>query len=166
MDDFTPESYDEYLTAQVMLPVGGELSKGQVIKHRRDHNGRPIGLRHANPLLDAREYEVQFMDGSTQSYLANTIAENLYSQVDADGRQFAVMDEITDHEYDPMALTEEEVALIATGKKHQTTKGWKLVVAWKDGTTSRVPLHEMKNTYLVQMAEYAVANKIADAPAF
>jgi hypothetical protein len=29
-DSFTPESYDEYLLAQVVLPVGGKLHKGQV----------------------------------------------------------------------------------------------------------------------------------------
>ena len=140
IDDFTPETYDEYLTAQVMLPVGGEMTKGQVVKRLRDHNGRPIGIRHSNPILDSREYEVQFADGSSQSFLANTIAENLYSQVDTEGRQFAIMTEITDHEFDPSALTAEEQELIASGKKHQTTKGWKLMVAWKDGTTSLVPL--------------------------
>ncbi len=63
-------------------------------------------------------------------------------------------------------MTEEDLKLIANGKKHQTTKGWQLVVAWKDGTTSKVPLREMKNAYPVQVAEYAVANKIHDAPAF
>ncbi len=119
MDDFTPESYDEYLTAQILLPVGGEMAKGQVIKRRRDHNGRPVGIRHSNLILDTREYEVQFPDGSTQSYLANVIAENLYSQVDAEGNQYAVMDEITDHEYDASVMTEGDLKLIADGKKHQ-----------------------------------------------
>jgi hypothetical protein len=63
-------------------------------------------------------------------------------------------------------MMEEDLKLIADGKKHQTTKGWQLVVAWKDGTTSKVPLREMRNAYPVQVAEYAVANKIHDAPAF
>ena len=36
MDDFTPENYDEYLTAQILLPVGGEMAKGQVTKRRQD----------------------------------------------------------------------------------------------------------------------------------
>jgi len=62
MDDFTPESYDEYLTAQIFLPVGGEMAKGQVTKCRRDQDGRPIGVRHSNPMLDTCEYEVQYPD--------------------------------------------------------------------------------------------------------
>ena len=73
-DDYTPESYDEYLLAQVNLPVGDTFRKGQVIRRKRDSNGRPLGVRNTNPLLDSREYEVLFPDGSTQSYLANTIA--------------------------------------------------------------------------------------------
>jgi len=63
-------------------------------------------------------------------------------------------------------MMEEDLKLIADGKKHQTTKGWQLVVAWKDGTTSKVSLQDMRNAYPVQGAEYVVANKIQDAPAF
>ena len=38
-DDHTPESYDEYLTAQVLLPQGGEAKKATVIGRKRDHDG-------------------------------------------------------------------------------------------------------------------------------
>jgi hypothetical protein len=44
MDDFTPETFDEYLSAQVVLPVGDTMQCGKVIRHRRDHNGKPVGL--------------------------------------------------------------------------------------------------------------------------
>jgi hypothetical protein len=84
-DTFTPESFDEYLSAQVALPVGGEARRGQVVRWKRDHNGRPVGIQNSNPLLDTREYEVEFPDGTTQSYAANVIAKNLYSQVDEEG---------------------------------------------------------------------------------
>jgi hypothetical protein len=43
-DTFTPESFDEYLQAQVVLPVGGELQRGQVTRRLRDQNGNPIGV--------------------------------------------------------------------------------------------------------------------------
>jgi hypothetical protein len=85
-EDFTPESYDEYLTAQVLLPHGGEASKATVVCRKRDHDGRLIGKRHANPLLDNRLYEVEFPDGTTKAASANLIAENLLSQVDDEGR--------------------------------------------------------------------------------
>jgi hypothetical protein len=157
-DNFTPDAYDEYLQAQVVLPIGGELYRGQVIRRKRDHEGRPVGVRNENPLLDTREYEVAFPDGSSGSYLANTIAENLYSQVDQEGRQFALISEIIDHEFN-----EKDANL---DPSRHTTKGWRFLVAWKDGSSSYVPLREMKNTYPLETADYAVSNGIDKEPAF
>ncbi len=37
-----------------------------------------------------------------------------------------------------------------------TNKGWKLLVAWKDGTTSYVLLKEMKNAFPLETADYVV----------
>jgi hypothetical protein len=51
-DSFTPEAYDEYLTAEVLLPNMGEMTKAKVVGRKRDADGNPIGLRNANPLLD------------------------------------------------------------------------------------------------------------------
>jgi hypothetical protein len=104
MDSFTPETYDEYLSAEVMLPCGDTMQMGEIIKCRRDHNGRPIGKRNAIPILDTHEYEVQFPDGSQQCYMANAIAENLYSQVDSEGRSYAILQEIIGHECDDTVI--------------------------------------------------------------
>jgi hypothetical protein len=121
-DSFTPESYDEYLLAQVSLPVGGEFKRGEVIRRKRDHNGRPIGVRNTNPMLDTREYEVQFPDGSSQSYTAKIIAENIYSQVDEEGNMYSVFSEIIGHDKDDTAFTMEQ--LEASGKPCFTTAEW------------------------------------------
>lgn len=86
----TIPAYDKYLVAQVLLPLGESMQMGEVIKRKRDHNGRPVGVRNPNPLLDTREYIISFPDGTQQSYMANAIAENLYSQVDAEGRTHAI----------------------------------------------------------------------------
>jgi hypothetical protein len=51
-DDFTSESWDKYLSAQVLLPKGDPQQRGQVIHRKRDNNGQPIGLRQRNPWLD------------------------------------------------------------------------------------------------------------------
>ncbi len=157
-DDFTPEAYDEYLRAQVILPVGGELKRGEVIRRKRDHEGCPLGVRNTNPLLDTREYDVTFPDGSSESYMANTIAEGIYSQVDQEGRMFTLLSEIIDHEEDK-AQTQ-----VATGR--YTTRGWRFLVNWKDGSTSYVPLREMKNTYPIETTDYAMANRLEKEPAF
>lgn len=39
MDSFTPESYDEYLSAQVILPCGDTMQHGEVVRCRQDHGG-------------------------------------------------------------------------------------------------------------------------------
>ena len=38
-----------------------------------------------NPLLDSRNYEIEYTDGITEALAANTIAENLPAQVDDQG---------------------------------------------------------------------------------
>ena len=82
----------------MLLPQGGEASKATVVCRKRDHDGRPIGKRHANPLLDTRLYEVEFPDGTTKAVSANLIAENLLSQVDEEGRSYSILGEIVDHQ--------------------------------------------------------------------
>ncbi len=81
----------------MLLPQGGEAKKATVVVRKRDHDGRPIGKRHANPLLDTCLYEVEFPDGSTEAIAANLIAENMLSQVDDEGRSYSVLSEIVDH---------------------------------------------------------------------
>ena len=168
-EDFTPESYDEYLTAQVLLPHGGEASKATVVCRKRDHDGRPIGKRHANPLLDTRLYEVEFPDGTMKAVSANLIAENLLSQVDDEGRSYSILREIVDHRTNGQALSKDDgFTTDRKGKRHPriTTQGWELQVEWRDGSATWVPLKELKQSNPVEVAEYAVANKIAEEPAF
>jgi hypothetical protein len=98
------------------------------------------------------------------------IAESLYSQVDNEGNQFLLMDEILDHESDATAVTIANMHVEgnagANPQLKRTTKGWKLLVLWKDGTSTWVPLKDLKESNPVQIAEYAVGNKIASESAF
>ena len=85
------DSYDEFIGATFLLdPLkspGNVATKATVIRRKTDSLGNPLGRAHGNPLLDTREYEVQLEDGTFDSYFANTIAENLYSQCDAEGKE-------------------------------------------------------------------------------
>ena len=96
-DEYTPETYDNYLMVKCLLPRGGEQHKGTVKSRAKDCNGNPIGTRNENPVLDTRQYEVEFLDGSTETYDANVIAENIYSQVDDEGNQMLMLKEIIGH---------------------------------------------------------------------
>ena len=168
-DDYTPEALDEYLATDVILPHGGEAQRATVLRRKRNQDGDPIGKRNQNPILDTREYEVQFPDGSTDTCTANTIAENMYSQVDNQGREYLLLQEITDHKTDGSAVVKDDGFITSsTGQRRPrtTTRGWKLLVSWKDDSSSWVPLKDLKGSNPVEVAEYAVANKIAEEPAF
>eukprot|EP00980_Cylindrotheca_fusiformis_P019797 scaffold6944_cov68-Cylindrotheca_fusiformis.AAC.1 len=78
-DAYTPDAYDKYIGARLLIPKNGERVYARVTKRKKDENGRPIGQRHENPMLDTRQYEVELPDGSTDEYFANTIAENIYA---------------------------------------------------------------------------------------
>jgi hypothetical protein len=165
-DDYTPEAYDEYLTAEVLLPNMGTVTKA---RRKHDADGNPVGKRNANPKLDTREYEVEFPDGATDVFTTNTIAENLYSQVDEEGNSYSIMSEIVDHKKDTTVLTKDdglEYPKDGLRRAKSTTKGWKLLVAWKDGTPSWVPLKDSKESHPVQVAKFAPANKTVEEPAF
>jgi hypothetical protein len=47
-----------------------------------------------------------------------------------------------------------------------TTKGWQLLVKWKNRSSDWIPLADLENLYPVQVIEYAVNSKIASEPAF
>ena len=171
MDDVDDlhDSLDEYVNAQVRLPRGEGYEFGTVLRRKRNHNGDAIGTRNPNPILDTRAYEVEFADGSLETYHTNLIAENIYSQVDDEGRSFVLLSEIVDHRKEPTAIAIEDAYItLKSGQRRlkPTTKGWKLEVAWKDGSTSWVLLKDLKESFPIELAEYAMSNKLLDEPAF
>jgi len=168
-DDYTEESYDAYLGAELLVPSGDNFIVGRVIKRIRDKDGNPVGQCHNNPILDTWHYEVQFGDGSTVEYTANLVAENMLSQSDPDGRRHMIFKEIVDHRVDDTAIKKEEGFTIGfNGNVHpkKTTRGWDICVEWRDGSTSWLPLKDVKDANPLELAQYAVANGIAEELAF
>ena len=51
-------------------------------------------------------------------------------------------------------------------KPKVTTQGWQLLMLWKDKSMSWVRLKDLKESNPIELAEYAVANWIAEEPAF
>jgi hypothetical protein len=47
-----------------------------------------------------------------------------------------------------------------------TTRGWSLLVQWKDRSISWEKLNDLKASNPVEVAEYAVANRLVEEPAF
>jgi hypothetical protein len=167
-DAFTPEMYDTLISAEVLLPKGDILVPAKVTGRKRNENGDPVGTAHTNPILDTRVYNVQFPDGHTEEYAANVISENIYSQVDDDGNRFLLLGEIINHRSDHTAISIDDKFITHGSNRilRRTTQGWFLQVQWRDGTTSWEPLRNLKESNPVEVAEYAVANKLVEQAAF
>ena len=162
---------DNYLGMEVnMMRPGEDVPKRGTVKRRViDDEGRPVGVPHNNPMIDTRKYEVEFLDGSVDAYTANTLAENIIMQADEDGRRQTMLDEIIDHRKKEDAVSKSEGTIITssgTRRKRQTTRGWEFLVHWLDGSYNWVKMKDLKDSYPVELMEYAESKKIIEEPAF
>ena len=74
------------------------------------------------------------------------------------------MDSIADHRVDGSHLDLRRATITSknVAKRYvETTKGWELLIQWKDGSTSWEALKDVKARYPVQLAEYSVQKKIS-----
>jgi hypothetical protein len=126
LGDATPEELDEYLNAQLLFCQNGDSRSARVTKRRRTDDGQLCGQRHENPVLDSREYEVEFQDGSLEPFSTNTVVNNMYAQIDPEGKRHRIFSGITDHRN---TVKEHQVQPTS----HKTTKGWDLLVEWGSG---------------------------------
>ena len=93
----------------------------------------------------------------------------MFAQVDEEGNRHVLFDEIIDHRTDGSELTEEDAYITSSNgsrRRRETTKGWEILVQWKDGSTTWEKMKDMKECYPVQLCEYAVQSQISKKPAF
>jgi hypothetical protein len=170
-DTFTPDAHgDVCINMELATPRDGDGPEfAKVVKRLKDKDGLPIGKANNNPILDTRMYEAEHKDGHKASLAANAIAENMFAQVDDEGNWHVLLEEIVDHRTDGSEAKQQDAFITTrTGikRRKETTKGWEILVQWKDGSTTWVALKDMKNSYPVQLAEYATQRRIAGEPAF
>ena len=163
-------AFDKIINAEVMIQNGDEMAMGKVARRSHDADGRTTGTYHDNPFLNTITYDVEFPDGQVKEYGANITAENMLTQVDLDGSSLSLMDSIIDHRWDPSQAIPIEDKYITTKSGQQwlwkTTKGWKLLIRWKDKSKTWINLADMKEVHLVETGEYARARGISNDPAF
>ena len=155
--------------AEVYMPHGENQEIAKVIGRKRNLDGTYVGKANENPTLDTRVFTIRFPDGDEKDVAYNVIAEHLYSQVDEHGNQYHIYKDIINHRKRKNAVDKSDQYKIGKDRrktKRKTTIGWDLEVEWKDGSTSWLPLKELKETNAVQVAEYAVLNRIDEEPAF
>ena len=170
-DSHTPDTLDPYINMELAIARGDgeELHHARVKRRAIDQDGRPIGTANNNPMIDTRQYEVEYLDGSVETLVANTIAENLFAQIDEEGHRQLLLSEIIDHRSTDEAIPKDQgfyTTRHGMKRRKMTTKGWELCVEWKDGSQTWVALKDMKHSYPVQLADYATRNGISDEPAY
>jgi hypothetical protein len=162
--------YDRIINAEVQLQLGEDISRGKVVRRALGPDGVTTGSYADNPMLNSIVYEVEFPDGQTREYAANTIAENMLSQVDSDGYSTTLMQGIVDVvKDDAVAIPKSEKWVVtARGQRRlrKSTVGWKLLVQWRDGSETWIPLKDMKESHPLETAEFAKARGIDDECAF
>ena len=98
------------------------------------------------------------------------IAESIFAQVDDEGREFLLLKDSIDHRRDDsVALNKSngfDIKPNGNAVLKKTTKGWELLVRWKDGTERWNALKDLKDSNPMEVVSYAQANGIIDEPAF
>ncbi len=167
----TPDAAEgpvEMYGVEVMLPFGDRKEIAKVIGRKRDHDGNYIGHVDRNPLLDTSVYIAEFPNGDQVEIAHNVLAEHLWSQSDEEGNNIRLFKGIIGHRKGKNAVDKKDQFRIVNGRnvKKRTTAGWDIEVEWEDGTTSWLPMKQVKATNQVELAEYAVNNEIEDEAAF
>jgi hypothetical protein len=93
----------------------------------------------------------------------------MFAQVDDEGNRHILFEEIVDHRTDGSEVKQQDAFLTTcNGNKHrrETTKGWEILILWKNGSSTWATLKDMKNSYPVQLTEYAMQRRIAGERAF
>ena len=92
-------------------------------------------------------YEVEYLDVFTTSMAANSIAENMFAQVDKEGNCHVLFDEIIEYRCNGNQVNMQDSFSTNTQgvkRRRPTTKGWEILVKWKDGSTTWIALKDMK----------------------
>ena len=79
------------------------------------------------------------------------------------------MNKIIDYRTNGTKLKQQDAFITTktgTKRRRETTKGWELLIEWKDGSTNWMSLKDIKESYPVEVAEFALATRISMEPAF
>ena len=67
-----------FIGAQDSLPNKDGLPLLAIGKKRKlDYRGKPVGFSNPNPIIDLKNYELEFPDGTIEEYLMTMILENI-----------------------------------------------------------------------------------------
>ena len=90
------------------------------VRKRVRYDDTSTGKGNYNAMHNKSLYEVEYSDGTTEQLATNIIAENMLSQVDYEGRHYQVLNEVTDHKKDDIAIAKVDGFIKSiSGKLHR-----------------------------------------------
>lgn len=164
-----PVEFDRYVSAKVSYVTKAGEKFGIVKSRKRNKDGGLVGHYHQNPHLDTSVYEVEFEDGNAESYYANQVIESLLANIDNEGNTMYQARDFIDHRHDGRVLKGDGGWYAAPNghkRPRRTTKGWELLAEMKGGEQEWLTLLVAKKAFPIEVAKYAVANKLVEEPAF
>ena len=87
----------------------------------------------------------------------------MFAQVDDEGNQYLLMNEITDHRKDNTAIPISDGMMPGHNGNESpkiNTRVWELLVEWENGSTSWMKPKYLKEYSLIEVPEHDVANRI------
>ena len=86
-----PEVNYNYTNASVMLPRGNSYAIGKVIGRKIDSYENAVRRTNDNPIVDTREYCVEFDDGEVSELTENVISKSIYAECNDSGNEYLMM---------------------------------------------------------------------------
>ena len=107
-------------------------------------------------------YQIEFAGDVVTELTANDIAESVYSQYNADGNVYLILDLLVDNHKNSKAvsLTDQQTSIQSRPVTCEFIVGWQICCKWKDSSTSWEKMSKLKKSHPVQTAEFAVAQVI------
>ena len=84
----TPEVADQYLGAEILLPIWNQSVIGCVVAWSWDTKWNIVIRNDANLILDTRLYQAEFTRGKVTWLTTDTIAWSIYAQCDEEGNEY------------------------------------------------------------------------------
>ena len=111
--EVNPEWGDQYVNADILLPKGDAMARGQVVGQKQDANGNIIGKFNQYPIiLKTSLYEVEFSGEEMTELAANIIAYSMYAQCDVDRNEYLLLEAFINHRKNGSVLSVEDQKIV------------------------------------------------------
>ena len=100
--------------------------------------------------------------------MANVIADSMYGACNDSGNDYLMMDSIVDYRSSDKELSVSSKNMVHRGRSFMrgSTVGCKICIQWRYGSISWQDLKDMKESHILETAEYATDQEIDHNPSF